>query len=272
MFFCIFLIFSHEDQVVLFHNGDKNFTSFQSIHPSISNIKNSSHTHSSISHSLSTEAKEKYPQDNISTYQQYSSLPPSMATSLCTTLPVEKPEIIGASKVELSDAKPSIPSISVVKSDANTRRARYGRSKTTQYICTNPIVPTTKNPCSVYMVDETQQCIQDRSNQVRTYSDSAFVYPEEMEYNEISPSLTSNYNIPSSHCCDPSNDTRQKLLLRKQVSEDVSKSVNLAKNQKNVTYSSNIVLGRYAGPNRSLRSFQPTNEESCVISRYDFGR
>lgn len=256
---------------MLFHNGDRHFANFQAIHPSVSNVKNNSHTHSAISHSLSSEAKERYPQDIISTYQQYSSLPPSITTSLSTTLPAQKSELIEAPKVELLEAKPSIPSISV-NSNANTKRARYGRSKTTQYICTNTIVPTTKSPCSVYMVDETQQCMQDLTNQVRTYSDSAFVYPEEMVYSEISPSLKSEYNTPSSHCCDPSNDTRQKLLLRKQVSEDVNKSVNMAKNQKNVTYSSNIVLGRYAGPNRSLRSFQHANEESGVISRFDFGR
>ena len=177
-----------------------------------------------------------------------------------------------APKLELSEAKPSVPSISVVESSANAKRARYGRSKTAQFIGTNTIVPTTKSPCSMYMVDETQQFSQEISNQVRTKSDSEFIYPDERKGSQISSSINSNYTLPPIHRCDPSNDTRQKLLLRKQVSEDVNKCAHSAKTQKNVNYSSNIGLVGYTGPNRSLRSFQENSKESCVMTRFDFGR
>ena len=123
------------------------------------------------------------------------------------------------------------------------------------------------------MVDETQECTQVLSNQERTKSDSDFKYPDDEEKSKASHSVNSDYNIPPPlHCCDPSNDTRQKILLRKQVSEDVKKCTNLAKNQKNVNYSSNIGLSRYTGPNRSLRHFQESSKESVVMTRFEFER
>ena len=265
--------FSREDQVILFHNGDRNSTNFRSVHPSISNIRNDSYNSSAISHSLSTEAKEQYPRDDVPTYQQYSSFPPSIAASVSTSVQADKNEDVEAPNVELSEAKPSVPSISVVESNANTKRARYGRSKTAQFIYTNTTVPATKSPCSVYMVDETQECTQVLSNQERTKSDSDFKYPDDEEKSKVSHSVNSDYNIPPPlHCCDPSNDTRQKILLRKQVSEDVKKCTNLAKNQKNMNYSSNIGLSRYTGPNRSLRHFQESSKESVVMTRFEFER
>ena len=264
--------FRYEEEAVLFHNQDRNFTNIQPANRSISNVKNDSCMNSPISHSLSTEAKETYRQDIVSTYQQYSSLPPSITTSVCTSFPAEKSENAEAPKVELSEAKPSVPSKSVVEGNANAKRARYGRSKTAQFIGTNTVVPTTKSPYSMYMVDETQQSGQEISHQVRTKSDSDFSYPDDIVNPQISSSVNSNYTIPPIHRCDPSNDTRQKLLLRKQVSEDVNKCVNVIKNQRNLPCNSNIGLGRYTGPNRSLRSFQEPSKESGVMTRFDFGR
>ena len=262
----------YEEEAILFHNQDRNFTNIQPTNRSISNVKNDSCMNSPISHSLSTEAKETYRQDIVSTYQQYSSLPPSITTSVCTSLPAEKCENVEAPKSELSEVKPSVPSKSVVEVNANAKRARYGRSKTAQFIGTNTVVPTTRSPCSMYMVDETQQSGQEVFNQVRTKSDSDFTYADDIVNPQISSSVNSNYTIPPLHRCDPSNDTRQKLLLRKQVSEDVNKCVNLSKNKRNVPCNSNIGLGKYTGPNRSLRSFQEQRKESGVMTRFDFGR
>ena len=262
----------YEEEAILFHNQDRNFTNIQPKSRSISNVKNDSCMNSPMSHSLSTEAKETYRQDIVSTYQQYSSLPPSMTTSVCTSLPAEKYENVEAPKLELSEVKPSVPSKSVVEVNANARRARYGRSKTAQFIGTNTVVPTTRTPCSMYMVDENQQIGQEISNQVRTKSDSDFTYADDIVNPQISSSVNSNYTIPPLHRCDPSNDTRQKLLLRKQVSEDVNKCVNMTKTLRNVPCNSNIGLGRYTGPNRSLRSFQEPSKESGVMTRFDFGR
>ena len=264
--------FRYEEEAILFHNQDRNFTNIQPTNRSISNVKNDSCMDSPISRSLSTEAKETYRQDIVSTYQQYSSLPPSITTSVCTSLPAEQYENVEAPKLELSEVKPSVPSKSVVEVNANARRARYGRSKTAQFIGTNTVVPTTRAPCSMYMVDETQQSGQEISNQVRTKSDSDFTYADDIVNPQISSSVNSNYTIPPLHRCDPSNDTRQKLLLRKQVSEDVNKCVNMTKTLRNVPCNSNIGLGRYTGPNRSLRNFQEPSKESGVMTRFDFGR
>ena len=164
--------------------------------------------------------------------------------------------------VDYSEGKTSVPSISIDKPDiASTRRAMYGRSKTTNTIVLpdiNPVlassVQSDTSPCSMYMVNEFQQSSQELSSpcssQRSTYIPGAKGYPDMTNPSRNDVVIRTSH---ASHLDDP----RQRLLLRKQVSEDVYRS-KLSRKLKKVQHNSSAGLSRYLSPNRS---FQESNSE-----------
>ena len=274
--------YSPEDQIVLLHNGDRNSVNSDRLNPLPDTLLplHSSHSifakasnsygryHTPLSHSVSTDGPTvqiRSPKVGFIT-SEYSSLPPSITASLSTSLPAEKGEIFQTTKAEVSEAKPSIPLISVVDS-ANKKRARYGRSKTSQFT----INPTTTSPCSVYMVDEIQHSTQEICNpsspQVPTNEESAFMPGSKLNPDMATTSRSDFVTSPSR--CDQLNDSRKRFLMRKQVSEDVSKANS---RPKNVKYDGNVVFNKYSNSNRSLRNSQEINNGSDSAAPPDFKR
>jgi hypothetical protein len=279
----ILYCFSPEDQIVLLHNSDSNSVNTDHLHPLSDTLLplHSSHSifakasnsygryHTPLSHSVSTDGptvQTRSPNVGFLT-SEYSSLPPSITTSLTTPLPAEKCEIFETTKAEVLEAKPSIPSISVVDS-VNKKRAKYGRSKTSQFT----INPST-SPCSVYMVDEIQHSTQElcspSSTQVRTREESAFMPGSKLIPDHATTSRSDFVISPSR--CDQHNDSRKRFLMRKQVSEDVSRA-HSTQMPKTVKYDSNIVITKYSDPSRSPRNSQEVNNESDSAVPYDFKR
>ena len=129
------------------------------------------------------------------------------------------------------------------------------------------------SPCSVYMVDEIQHSTQELCNpsstQVHASEESAF-----MPGNNLTPDMATTSRsdfVTSPSRCDQFHDSRKRFLMRKQVSEDVTKA-NTTQRPKNVKYESTLVFNKYSNPNRSLQHSQEINNGSDSAVPHDFKR
>ena len=169
--------FSADEQIVLLHNSDMNSVGFdrygvpgeqviipQAIPSSQPYTEFNYHYHPLL-HSASTDYERDAvivaPRVTVST-SAHSALP-VFSTASAATSPehVDKQKSVDVPKVEtLSDVKPSITMIPV--DSVRSKRAKYGRSKTTNTIIQpcqiDPNKPNhNSNPCSIHLVDETQK-------------------------------------------------------------------------------------------------------------------
>ena len=234
-------------------------------------------------HSASTDYERDAvivaPRVTVST-SEHSALPVFSTASTATSPEhVDKQKSVGIPKVEkLSEVKPSI---TLIPADSvRSKRARYGRSKTTntiiQHSQTDPNKPThNSNPCSIHLVDETQKSSNSTSpsysGYVQQFAVSDVLQTSSQKTNNSTYKNEDDLIAPLvSH--DQLNDPRKRLLIRKQVSEDVYKRNRPHKHQK-LLYNSSIGINRYSGGrNRSLRSSQECSSDSAVPPPFEFGR
>ena len=287
--------FSAEEQIVLLHNSDGNSVGFDryglpggqviipQATPSSQPYTEFNYHYHPLLHSASTDYEREAiiiaPKVTVST-SEHSALPLFSTTSTATSPEhVDKQKPVDIPKVEkLPDIKPSITLIPV--DSVRSKRARYGRSKTTNTILQpcqiDPNKPNhNSNPCSIHLVDETQKS----SNST---SPSCSGYVQQFAVSDVLQTTCQNANnsayknedhlIAPLVSYDQANDPRKRLLIRKQVSEDVYKRNRPPKHQK-LLYNSSIGINRYSGGrNRSLRSSQECSSESAVPPPFEFGR
>ena len=234
-------------------------------------------------HSASTDYERDAvivaPRVTVST-SEHSALPVFSTASTATSPEhVDKQKSVNIPKAEkLSEVKPSI---TLIPADSvRSKRARYGRSKTTNTIIQtcqiDPHKPThNSNPCSIHLVDETQKSSNSTSPSYSGYVQQ-FAVSDVLQTTSHKTNNSAYKNeddlIAPLVSYDQLNDPRKRLLIRKQVSEDVYKRNRPPKHQK-LLYNSSIGINRYSGGrNRSLRSSQEYSSDSAVPPPSEFGR
>ena len=208
------------------------------------------HSRVVLSHSVSTDGDGTHHRTPITgnSSSHCASLPPVLGPQSLTSLHVGSTAPFVMPKIEYSsEPKPSSRALTI---DSATRRARYG-----QHRRANTMTPTSSNACSLYLVNETRRSNQDLSSSsdsnVRKVSSPVVLSSLLQRPPATTASALKEPIIITTSEHEQCRGAKKRFLLKKQVSEDITRGENAHK-QKNHQCLLSSGVEKYSRENKQI--------------------